>query len=195
MRSVYIILACDRHLLARDIHLIGARPMIVIREEKPEDAADIRQVNEQAFGQAAEANLVDALRAHGKVTLSLVAEQDGKIVGHILFSPVTITAREQGWPAAGLAPMAVLPEFQKQGIGSQLIQRGLDECRDAGIACVAVLGHPDYYPRFGFVPASNYGIRCEYDVPDEVFMIIELRNGALNDCAGVIRYQPEFNEV
>ena len=91
--------------------------------------------------------------------------------------------------------MAVRPEFQKQGIGSQLIERGLEQCRAAGQACVVVLGHPEYYPRFGFVPASRYGIRCEYDVPDEVFMIIELRDGALEGCAGIVKYQPEFNEV
>jgi len=167
--------------------------MITIRQEKPEDVAAIYTVNEQAFGQAAEAELVDKLRANGKVTLSLVAVQDGEIVGHILFSPMTIESGEQTFAAVGLGPMAVRPEFQKQGIGSQLIARGLEQCRAHGHACVIVLGHPEYYPRFGFVPASRYGIRCEYDVPDEVFMALELRDGALG--AGLAKYQPEFNEV
>ena len=169
--------------------------MITIHREKPEDVTAIHAVNEQAFGRAAEAELVDKLRANGQATLSLVAVQGSEIVGHILFSPVTIASSEEVLAAVGLAPMAVRPEFQKQGIGSQLIERGLEQCRVAGQACVVVLGHPEYYPRFGFVPASRYGIRCEYDVPDEVFMIIELRDGALEGCAGIVKYQPEFNEV
>src|SRR5437773_8508575 len=107
--------------------------MITIRQEKPEDASAIRSLNEQAFGRPAEAELVDKLRAHGKVTLSLVAVQDGEIVGHILFSSVTIESSEQTFAAVGLAPMAVRPEVQKQGIGSQLIERGLEQCRAAGL--------------------------------------------------------------
>lgn len=169
--------------------------MITIRQEKPEDAVAIHHVNEQAFGRTAEVELVDKLRANGKVTLSLVAVQDGEIVGHILFSPVTIESGEQTFAAVGLGPLAVRPEFQKQSIGAQLIKRGLEQCRADGHAGMVVLGHPEYYPRFGFVPASRYGITCEYDVPDEVFMMIELRDGALEGCAGMAKYQPEFNEV
>ena len=127
--------------------------------------------------------------------LSLVAVEDGRVVGHILFSPVTIESGERTFSAVGLAPMAVLPELQHRGVGSQLVKAGLDECRKAGCERVVVLGHPEYYPRFGFVPASRYGIGCEYDVPDEVFMALELREGVLLDCHGIAKYQPEFNEV
>jgi putative acetyltransferase len=168
---------------------------MIVRQERPGDVAAIRHVNEQAFGQPAEANLVDMLRARGKVILSLVAVQGDRIVGHILFSPVMIESEGELFAAVGLAPMAVLPEFQKQGIGSQLIKRGLEQCRKNGHACVVVLGHAEYYPRFGFVPASRHGVTCEYDVPDEVFMALELREGALEGHAGVAKYEPEFKEV
>jgi len=169
--------------------------MILVRPEKSADVAAVHQLNERAFGRPAEANLVDALRTRGKVALSLVAEEDGRVVGHILFSPVTIASGESTFSALGLAPMAVLPELQRRGIGSLLVATGLAECRKAGYAAVVVLGHPEYYPRFGFIPASRYGIKCEYDVPDEVFMLIELRAGALRGCAGTAKYQPEFSEV
>jgi len=169
--------------------------MVVVRREEPRDIPAVRYVNERAFGRPAEANLVDALRGRQKVTLSLVAVQDDQVLGHILFSPITIEAGEKVFHAVGLAPMAVLPERQRQGIGSLLVRIGLAECRKAGYECVVVLGHPEYYPRFGFVPASKYGMTCEYDVPDEVFMAIELREGALLGRAGTAKYQPEFNEV
>ncbi len=169
--------------------------MVTIRPEQHKDLAGIRRVNERAFGQPNEANLVDALRAHGKVTLSLVAEQDNKIVGHVLFSPVTIESEGKLFSAIGLGPMAVLPEYQRTGIGSALINQGLEQCREAGHVCVVVLGHPEYYPRFGFVPASKHGIKCEYNAPDEAFMVIELRQGALRGRSGTVKYQPEFNEV
>lgn len=169
--------------------------MVTIRLERPEDKSQVRHVNEQAFGRAAEANLVDALRSNGKITLSLVAEENSRIVGHIFFSPVTIVSGEKTFNVVGLAPMAVLPEFQRRGTGSLLVKNGLIECRKAGHDCIVVLGHPDYYPRFGFVPASKYGLKCEYDAPDEAFMAIELYEGALSGCAGTVRYQPEFNEV
>lgn len=170
--------------------------MMIVRQERPEDVAGIRHVNEQAFGQPAEADLVDLLRTRGKVVLSLVATQEDLIVGHILFSPVMIESEGEVFDAAvGLAPMAVLPGLQKQGIGSQLVEHGLELCRKSGYECVVVLGHAEYYPRFGFVPASRYGLKCEYDVPDEAFMALELRDGALKGRAGIAKYQPEFKEV
>ena len=169
--------------------------MIIVRPENAEDYDGIRQVNVKAFGQPAEADLVEALRAHGKVTLSLVAADGDRVVGHILFSPATIEPETENLSVTGLAPMAVLPEFQKQGIGSLLVRAGLEECRKSNFDCVIVLGHPEYYPRFGFVPASKYQIKSEYDVRDEVFMIIELREGALRGRKGTALYQPEFNEV
>ena len=169
--------------------------MIIIREERPEDVAGIRHVNEQAFGRPEEAHIVDMLRTRGKVILSLVAAQNDRIVGHILFSPVMIESEGGLFTVVGLAPMAVLPGLQKQGIGAQLVERGLELCRKTGYECVVVLGHAEYYPRFGFVPASRFGVKCEYDVPDEVFMALELREGALEGRAGLVKYQPEFKEV
>src|SRR5215813_14518101 len=169
--------------------------MLMIRKENAADIPAIRQVNERAFGQPDEAKLVDALRANGKAIISLVAESEGQIVGHILFSPVTLEPANRELFALGLAPMAVLPEFQNQGIGSLLVRAGLDECRKQGCDFVAVLGHPAYYPRFGFVPSINFNIKSEYDVPDEVFMLLELRDGALSGCSGIVKYQPEFAAV
>jgi putative acetyltransferase len=169
--------------------------MLFIRREQPEDIAAIHELHEVAFGRPAEADLVDALRARSKATLSLVAVEDDRIVGHILFSPVTINSAERTFSAVGLAPIAVLPERQRRGIGSQLVSAGLLECRNAGYDCVVVLGHPTYYPRFGFVPASRYGLRSEYEVPDEAFMVLAWHAGVLEDRSGVVRYQPEFDEV
>jgi putative acetyltransferase len=169
--------------------------MITIRKEQSEDTAAIHDVVEQAFEQTDEANLVDRLRENGKATISLVATDDERIVGHILFSPVTIESESETTGAIGLAPLAVLPELQNQGIGSRLTKAGLEECKRLGYGAVVVLGHAEYYPRFGFVPASRYRIKSEYDVRDEVFMILELREGALSDCSGVVKYQSEFNEM
>jgi putative acetyltransferase len=169
--------------------------MMTIRPEKPEDVHAIRIVNERAFGGAAEADLVDALRRNGKPTISLVAEDAGRVVGHILFSTVTVGTGERELVGVGLAPVAVLPEFQNRGVGSSLVERGLERCRDAGHRFVVVVGHPDYYPRFGFVPASRFDIKSEYNVADDVFMAMELEDGALQDQAGIVRYQPEFNQV
>ena len=165
-----------------------------VRLETPEDIEAIRRVNRLAFGESGEADLVDSLRARGVATISLVAQQESLIVGHILFSPAAIEG-DSGKQGLGLGPMAVLPEFQNRGIGSRLVRAGLDCCRDRGHTWVVVLGHATYYPRFGFIPASKFGLRCEYDVPDEVFMAIELREGALKGRGGLVKYQPEFNEV
>ena len=169
--------------------------MLTIRQETPEDIDSIRYVNEQAFGQKEEAEIVDKLWNRSAVTLSLVAVQGDQIVGHILFSPVTIESKGTNFEAISLAPMAVLPEYQHKGIGSQLVRVGLEECRRLGHEIVVVLGHPDYYPRFGFIPAKPKGIECEFEVPDEAWMILELHEGALAGRSGVIKYQPEFSEV
>jgi putative acetyltransferase len=168
---------------------------MIVRPEKSEDIPSIRIVIERAFGRPAEADLVDALRRNGKAAISLVAEDDGRIVGHILFSPVTLQSKETGLTGIGLAPLAVNPERQNQRVGTMLMEHGLRRCREVDYPFVVVLGHPDYYPRFGFVSASSFGIKSEYDVDDEVFMVMELREGALTGCAGVAKYQPEFNEV
>jgi putative acetyltransferase len=167
--------------------------MVHVRPETSADRPAIHSLVAAAFGQPAEADLIDALRDNGGVTLSLVAERDGEIVGHILFSPVTVESDGGGFAALGLAPMAVAPSCQRQGIGSRLIWAALEECRRAGHEVVVVLGHPEYYPRFGFVPSKSLGIRYVDEVPDDVFMVLELRAGALAGRGGVVRYRPEFS--
>lgn len=162
-----------------------------IRPERPEDVPSIRRVNELAFARAGEADLVDALRKAADPFLSLVAVIDDQIAGHILFSEVSVEGTAS-CRMMGLAPMAVLPEYQNRGIGSRLIEEGFKACARLGMGAVAVLGHPEYYPRFGFESASKHGLRCEYDVPDEVFMVKELQPGALSGCRGLIRYRPEL---
>jgi putative acetyltransferase len=169
--------------------------MITIRREREDDAADIRRVHEKAFKGSIEANVVEALRERGAVTLSLVAERDGKVVGHILFSPVDIREDSSTHPAVALGPMAVLPELQRTGIGSRLVKHGIEELRHGAHGLIVVLGHPTYYPRFGFVTASSYGIGCEFDVPDEAFMILELQKGTWKGRRGMVHYQPEFREA
>jgi putative acetyltransferase len=168
---------------------------VTIRREEPRDVDALLRVNELAFGQPDEAALVRELRAAGAVTLSLVAERDGIVVGHILFSPVTIETAAGMFDAVGLAPMAVLPDDQRRGIGSRLVREGLDALRRAGHGAVIVLGHAEYYPRFGFERASRFGLRWENDGPDDVFMAIELRPGALAGRGGVVRYHPAFARV
>jgi putative acetyltransferase len=162
-----------------------------IRPETAGDVSAIRAVNLAAFDTALEADLVAALRDQADPLVSLVAEDAGTIVGHILFSPVTLDA-DAGLRIAGLAPMAVMPSRQRQGIGSLLVRQGLDRCRRAGFAACVVLGHSEYYPRFGFAPASRFGLRSEYEVPDEVFMAMELAPAALTGKRGTVRYHRVF---
>jgi putative acetyltransferase len=169
--------------------------MISIRDETPGDYAEVYRVNALAFGQEGEAALVERLRG-ACPHISLVAVEDGRVVGHIFFSPVTVESEGgAAFEAVGLAPMAVLPEFQNQGVGSGLVRRGLEECARRGHELVFVLGHPDYYPRFGFTKAAAKGISCEYPAPDEAFMVLELKPGALAGRTGMVRYRPEFAEV
>jgi putative acetyltransferase len=167
---------------------------VIVRPEVLGDILPISKVNMLAFGQPTEGDLVNELRRNRKLLVSLVAERGGMIVGHIAFSVVIAVNAASEDLLAGLAPMAVLPEFQKQGIGSRLVLRGIEECRNLGVRGIVVLGHPDYYPRFGFQPASRFGLRCEYDAPDEAFMALELKTGALVNL-GLVRYQPEFGSV
>lgn len=169
---------------------------IRIRSERPGDHDGVLAVNEAAFGQPDEARIVDEICRAGQPLLSLVAEDASGIVGHILFTPVTIetpdAASSATGPWAGLAPMAVSPHRQREGIGSALVTAGLEQCRALGIEAVVVLGHPEFYPRFGFRPASTFGLRCEFPVPDEVFMAIDLVPTALRNRAGLVRYLPCF---
>lgn len=169
--------------------------MFAIRAETSNDIFAVRHVNEQAFGRQDEAALVDALRAIADPFISLVAVENGQVIGHIFFSPVTVEADGRVVAALGLAPMAVLPEYQKRGVGSELVREGLKECQRIGYKIVVVLGHPEYYPRFGFVPARDKELRSEYQVPDEVFMVAELEAGALDGVFGLVKYHPAFGAV
>lgn len=169
--------------------------MPVVRVETEADREAVREINELAFGEAVEADLVDALRRGAGPRISLVAEEGGRIVGHIFFSPVTVGEGGAEFEALALGPMAVLPEFQRRGVGSALVREGLAQCLRLGHEVVFVVGHPEFYPRFGFVPARAKGLACEYDVPDEVFMVAELRSGALAGRGGLVRYGPEFADV
>ena len=164
-----------------------------IRTEKPEDLEAVRNVNIAAVGRENEANLVDQLRGTGS-TFSFVAVQSDRIVGHLFFSLVTVEGKcSKNLSILGLAPVAVLPNYQRQGIGTLLIGEGLKECGRSGFQAVVVLGHPHFYSRFGFIPASRKSLGCEYDVPDEAFMVLELENGALQDCSGTVKYRSEFS--
>ncbi len=167
--------------------------MIEIRTERPEDHKDVFAVNAAAFETAAEAELVEAVRGATEPLISLVALVEGKVAGHILFSPVTV--EDAGVPslAMGLGPMAVLPESQRRGIGSRLVHAGLDACRRIGEDAVFVLGHAEYYPRFGFEPAPAKGLRYRSAVFDPHFFVAELSPGALTGLSGWVRYHPAFS--
>lgn len=167
----------------------------IIRLEQPGDIDAIRRVNELAFGTPAEAKLVDALRNVNAILLSLVAELDGRIAGHILFSPVQIERGNTHDNAVGLAPMAVLPDAQRRGIGKTLVQLGLEKIRAAGHGAIVVLGHPSYYPRFGFKPASEFDLHWEIPGHEKAFFAMELRPGFLGVRPGTVRYRPEFMQL
>jgi len=168
---------------------------VIIRPETPGDIPAIFELNLRAFGQPAEAQMVDKLRRDGDFIpeLSLVAVDGVRIVGHILFPPVTISSPEGDIAALALAPMAVLPEFQGRGIGSLLVKEGLAACRCLGHRIVVVVGHPAYYPKFGFFPACERGIDVPFPVPDEALMVTALVEGALEGVHGTIRYPHAFD--
>jgi len=169
--------------------------MIKIRKEQPQDIPTIHEVNKRAFGQGLEADLVDTLRRNCNDLLSLVAVVGNEVVGHILFSSVTVEGEETAVEGMGLAPMAVLPEYQRQGIGSALVMTGIARLASSACSFVTVLGHTDYYPRFGFEPASRYGVRSQWDVPNESFMLLVLNESVMSEISGVARYRPEFAEA
>jgi putative acetyltransferase len=168
--------------------------MMTIRPEMDSDIALIYEINLLAFRQRPEADLVNELRKNRKLIVSLVTEREGRIVGHIAFSRVSADNAPEVF-IAGLAPMAVLPELQGKGIGSMLVREGIEACRKMKVEGIVVLGHPDFYLRFGFQPASRFGFRCVYDAPDEAFMALELQDDMLSRSAGLIRYAPEFGAV
>ena len=168
--------------------------MIEIRKEEAKDREAIHQLNSIAFDNGPEAALVDKLRITCQEYLSFVAVEEDSVIGHILFTPASMEDRSA--VGMGLAPMAVLPSHQGEGIGSRLVRYGLESLRDAGCPFVIVLGHPDYYPRFGFEPASKYQIRSQWEgVPDDAFMIVVFDREVLPKHGGVARYRDEFDEA
>jgi putative acetyltransferase len=164
---------------------------MILRGETPGDEAGIRAVHLASFSTPAEADLVDALRAAGRLTVSRLAADRGEIVGHVALSPVRLAGSDAG---VGLAPVAVLPAFRRRGIGDRLIREGLARCAAAGWAFAVVLGEPAYYGRFGFRPASRLGLRDEYGGGD-AFQALELRPGSIPAAGGLVRYAPEFAGV
>lgn len=167
-----------------------------IRDEREEDAAAVYTVNALAFGRPDEARLVQRLHAEGAVALSLVAEASSGVAGHILFSLLAIdTLDGRELPALALGPMAVQPQQQGCGMGSALIRAGLARGAAAGYTAVIVLGHPGYYPRFGFQPAQRWGISNNFGIEGAAFMALELQPGALAGAAGRARYHPAFTDV
>ena len=167
---------------------------MVIRLEEEKDYSAVHAVNSAAFETSSEANLVEVLRKEAHPYVSIVAEEGEKIVGHILFTPMRLPGHEE-LKIMGLGPVAVLPEEQRKGIGSSLIKAGLARCKELGYGAVIVLGHISYYPRFGFTPSVSYSIRCEFDVPAEAFMVLELIPGYLQGAEGIIHYHAAFKDV
>ncbi len=167
---------------------------LTIRPEQPGDSAAIYAVQEQAFDSKVEPELVTNLQRRGVSILSLVALVNQQIVGHALFTPVAFASLPNYHRAFTLAPLAVLPAFQGRGIGSRLTWTGLELCQARGYEIVMVVGHADYYPRFGFVPAQQFGLHCTFFPPDNpAFMALELRSGALEGKHGLVIFEPEFD--
>lgn len=172
-----------------------ASAQLTIRAAEPADRPTIHDLHVQAFGgRKDEGKLVDLLIDAGHAAPSLVAIHLGQIVGHVVFSPMTIDPPREGFKVAGMGPVAVLPAQHGRGIGSHLIRAGIDACRQLGYDAIAVLGAPGYYVRFGFLPAMQYGLANEY-VQDEHFMILSLRDGALQTIPGLLRYAPAFHSL
>lgn len=171
------------------------RDRIDYRAECPGDVGAIRQLNEAAFGRLGEAHLVDRLRRLATV-FSFVAVVGDRPIAHLMFSPVSIeTGGDRAGLLLGLAPLAVLPDRQRQGIGSALVRYGLSEVARSGCRGVVVLGNPQFYGRLGFGPAAAQGLHCAYEVPADYFMALALVPGAFDLCKGLVAYRPEFNEL
>ena len=179
-------------------HLIHKHKMnLIIRPESEKDYSQIKNINDNAFGQENEGILIEKLRKNKNYVnaISLVAETNDKVVGHILFFPIQIINNENSHESLALAPMAVLPAYQHKGIGSELVDSGLELARTRGYKSVIVLGHRDYYPKFGFEMAKNWNIKAPFEVPNENFMAIELVENGLNYVSGTVKYPDEFTEV
>jgi putative acetyltransferase len=168
---------------------------LVIRPHRADDVQSILDIHRAAFPTDAESRLVAQLFVANAATLSLVAEREGAVIGHILFSPVTIDSARGQIIGVGLAPVAVSPTLQHAGVGSKLIEAGIEQLSRDGQPFAVVLGHPHYYPRFNFERASDFGVRCQWPVPDDAFMIRILNTERMRDVTGTARYRDEFSAV
>ena len=171
---------------------------ISIRSEKECDFEAIRQVNDHAFGRPEEGRLVDNLRQLPEFDsrLSLIAEANGKIIGHALFCPIYIQGEDgEEYPCLSLGPIAVIPSHQNQGVGGMLIETGHRAALDLDYTAVVLLGHPEYYPRFGYLPAEKWDLRNSWNIDGDPWMAIELVEGALACKAGLVKYPEAFNEA
>lgn len=168
-----------------------------IRPETIEDHSLIDTINDRAFGQPDEGFLIRAMRKRSDFipALSLISEVNGTPIGHILFTRIAIRSDNKSNVSLALAPMAVLPEYQKKGIGTAMVKAGIEKARQLGFKSVIVLGHPKYYPRFGFKPASLWSIKAPFEAPDEAFMALELVQGGLEAISGTVAYPEEFQEI
>jgi len=162
---------------------------LLVRKERPADIGAIRELLAASFPTTAEADLVDALRAAGNLSISLVAVEDGVVVGHVAFSPITVDGATSG---LGLAPVAVRAERRGRGVGARLVRDGLALCRNAAVGLVVVLGDPRYYVRFGFEAARRLELRSEYEEAGDAFQAVELIPGTLRPGGGLVRYRSEF---
>lgn len=175
--------------------------MLTIREEEIKDYNEVEKVVEESFKTAEfsdkdEHNLVRRLRNSNEFIkeLSLIVEEENKILGHVLLTKALINGEDTSFEALALAPLAVLPEYQKSGIGKKLMNKAIERARELGYKSIVVLGHEKYYPKFGFEKASKYGVKAPFEVPDEAYMILELLPGGLNGVSGIVEYSKAFFE-
>lgn len=175
--------------------------MLTIREEEIKDYNEVEKVVEESFKTAEfsdkdEHNLVRRLRNSNEFIkeLSLIAEEENKILGHVLLTKALIKGESTSYETLALAPLAVLPEYQKSGIGKNLMNKAIERARELGYKSIVVLGHENYYPKFGFEKASKYGVEAPFEVPDEAYMILELLQGGLNGISGIVEYSKAFFE-
>ncbi len=164
-----------------------------IRSENSQDYEGVYQLYCQIFRRNSEAELVNHLRKNNEIFCALVAIIEDTIIGHILFSPVRIASSPDGLKSLGLAPLGVLPLYQKQGIGSALVSQGLKDCEQQQQDLIVVLGYPDFYQRFGFKTALQSNLGLPYSVPEEAFMVKELTTGILTRCQGNVYYSSQFD--
>lgn len=170
------------------------RMKLIIREEQERDFDEIYRLNHEAFARSEEAELINELRENNGIIISLVALLSNLIVGHILYTPCKINSHKNKLTGAALGPMAVLPGYQKKGIGRKMVEEGIEIISEAGYPFIAVLGYPEYYSKFGFTPAGKHGLQCQWDVEDNAFMILPLDSERTDEITGTVNYRPEFSK-